>query len=244
VALSVSGTHDAVGFVRDVVVRHGAGSTTSMEDEPMTPLQDRVEIVIGHAEFLADEAADARCFHLTDRLRLQASRLAIDKEVVDAALVAVGRARSARVARFAQLKAWNQRLEVELGSRFGSPDALLATARVSPVATARFRLRRLSAEQRASLTTIVDGLEDGLAAAEVAEDEFIAAVSAHFVARSACEGRQARLRVDCEKAKAELLAVLPPDAPAAHRIRRRVVRTRRPSTWKPDTTLEGVPVDA
>lgn len=210
----------------------------------MTPLHERADIVIGHAEFLADEAADARCFHLTDRLRLQASRLAIDKEIVDAALVTVSRARAARVARFAQLKAWNQRLEVELGSRFGAPDALLATARVSPVSTARFRLRRLDGEQRASLAALVAGLEEAFAVAELAEDAFIGAVSDHVVARSRCEGRQARLRVECEKAKAELLAILPPDSPAAQRIRRRVVRTKRPSTWKPDTTIEGGPVDA
>lgn len=217
------------------------------EGDPMTPLHDRVDIVVGHAEFLADEAADARCFHLTDALRLQASRLAIDKEIVDAAMANVARARTARAVRYAQLKAWNQRLEVELGSRFHAVEAaaLLASARVSAVSTARFRLRHLEPAHLQQLGPVVAGLKDALAAVDQAEDEFIAAVSDHFVARARCDGRLTTLRVDCEKAKAELLGVLVPDTPSAIRVRRRVVRTRRPGPrgWKPDTT-EGLPVDA
>jgi hypothetical protein len=218
-------------------------------DWQMMSLDERVEIVMGHAEFLADEAADVGCYHLTDRLRLGASRLAIDKEIVEHALLTVARTRAARAEKLVQLKAWNQRLVLELPKHAVDDEAaaFLATARLHAVATARFRLRRLQDTREPGLRTVVEALREAVAAAELAEDEHLAAVASDFIARARCNGRLAKLREDCERAKAELLGVLPPTAPAAARVRQRIVRTRRASTaraWRPDTTLEGVPVDA
>jgi len=222
--------------------------SSETEHLQMMSLDERVEIVIGHAEFLADEAADAGSYHLTDRLRLGASRLAIDKEIVDHALLTVGRTRAARTERYAQLKAWNQRLVLELPKHaVDEAAAFLATARLNAVATARFRLRRLQDTREPGLRSVVESLREAVAATELAEDEHLAAIAAEFIARARCNGRLAKLREDCERAKAELLGVLSPTSPAAERVRQRVVRTRRASearAWRPDTTLEGVPLEA
>jgi hypothetical protein len=214
----------------------------------MMSMNERVEIVIGHAEFLADEAADAGCYHLTDRLRLQASRVAIDKEIVEHALLTVARTRRRRADTLVQLKALNQRLGLELSSCCPADEAaaFLASARLNAIATARFRLRRLSEQRPPGLQTVIDDVTEGLRTAELAEDEHMAAVASEFIARARCNGRQAKLRGECERAKAELLGVLSPTSPAAERVRSRVVRTRRPSSstsWPPPTTLEGAPVD-
>ncbi len=214
----------------------------------MMSMNERVEIVIGHAEFLADEAADAGSYHLTDRLRLLASRVAIDKEIVDHALLTVARTRRRRADTLIQLKALNQRLGLELSMQCSADEAaaFLVSARLNPIATARFRLRRVRDDRPAGLQSVIDDVSEGLKVAELAEDEHMAAVASEFIARARCNGRQAKLRAECERAKAELLGVLPPTSKAAERVRGRVVRTRRPSSatsWPPPTTLEGAPVD-
>lgn len=215
----------------------------------MMSLDERVEIVIGHAEFLADEAADVGCHHLTDRLRLGASRLAIDKEIVEHALLTVARTRAARSEKLVQLKAWNQRVVLELPKHAVDDEAsaFLATARINAIATARFRLRRLQDTTATGLRPVVDALREAVAATELAEDEHLAAVANDFIARARCNGRLLKLRDDCLRARAELLGVLPPTSPAAERVRLRVMRTRQVSSARairPDTTIEGVPVDA
>jgi hypothetical protein len=214
----------------------------------MIPLSDRITIIVGHAEALADEAADAGLFHVTDRLRLAASRLAIDKELVDAALLAAARTRVVRAEKLVHLRAFNHRIEVEMAHRYSADEAaaFLTAARVSPTSTARFRLRRLGPEQEAAIQPLVAGLRTALENVEAADDDHLSAVAAEFIARARCNGRAEKLRVDLERAKAELLAMLPPDSPSAVRVRRRVVRTRRPvarPSWRPDSTIEGEAVE-
>jgi hypothetical protein len=214
----------------------------------MIPLSDRITIIVGHAEALADEAADARLFHLTDRLRLSASRLAIDKELVDAALLSAARTRVVRAEKLVHLRAFNHRVEVEMAHRYSADEAaaFLSTARVSPTATARFRLRRVGPEQEAAMPDLMAGLRGALAAVEAADDDHLGAVAAEFVARARCNGRAEKLRMELERAKAELLAALPPGSAQAIRVQRRVVRTRRPAprpSWRPDSTIDGDPVE-
>jgi len=212
----------------------------------MIPLADRVSIIIGHAEAFADEAADLRIFELSDRLRLKASRLAIDQELVEAKVTMVRRTRVARIEAIRALRAHNHRFEVELSTRLPAKDAaeFLKTARVSATSLATFRLRRLTLVQEQVLGPIVANLRAALAAVERADEEHLTAVAAEIAASAACNGRAARLRVDLERAKAELLAVLPQGCDAWRRVRRRVVRTRRPDARpSPASTAEGDPVD-
>jgi hypothetical protein len=146
------------------------------------------------------------------------------------------------------LRAFNHRVEVEMAHRYSADEAaaFLTAARVSPTSTARFRLRRLGPEQEAAIQPLVAGLRTALENVEAADDDHLSAVAAEFIARARCNGRAEKLRVDLERAKAELLAMLPPDSPSAVRVRRRVVRTRRPAarpSWRPDSTMEGEAVE-
>ncbi len=50
-----------------------------------TPLSDRIDTIISQAEALADDAADAQMFAISDKLRVASSRLAIDREIYEAA---------------------------------------------------------------------------------------------------------------------------------------------------------------
>jgi hypothetical protein len=213
----------------------------------MITIQERVEIVLGHAEALADEAADIGYFHVSDRLRLLSSRLAIDHEIVESALVSVGRARGARNERLAHLRACNRRFDVEATLRVAGDEAsaFLNSARVSAMTLAGYRLRQLTPALEAQLGEVAAALRTAHEAMDKAEDELLSATAAEFLARARCNGRQEKLRIECERAKAELLAAMPADTPAAARIRRRVVRTRRANarpSFRPDTTCDGEPV--
>lgn len=209
-----------------------------------TPLNERIATLISHAETLADEASDLHMHDITDRLRLLASRLAIDSEVIEAALRAAAFQHNRRAEKLVQLRATNQRVELELAAHFPRDvaAAYLSAARVSPLETARFRLRRLTEAHRVALADVVLALEAAVADADRAIDDALAATAAVFVARAAANGRGHRLRLELERSKASMLAVLPVDSAAANRIRRRVVRTRRPDNFWP--SAEGGPVDA
>ena len=124
--------------------------------------------------------------------------------------------------------------------------AYLASARVSPKDTACFRLRRFSIAHRQVLGDLVTGLEAAVVACDRAVDESLAATAAAFVATARANGRAWRLRLELERSKAALLAVLPSSAAAAARVRRRVVRTRRPDRgifWRSVNSTDGAPVD-
>jgi hypothetical protein len=212
-----------------------------------TPLNERIATLITHAETLADEAGDLHMHDITDRLRLLASRLAIDGELVDAAVRAAAFQHQRRAEKLVQLRAANQRVELELAACFPRDvaAAYLTTARVSPLETARFRLRRLTDAHRVALGDVVNVLETAVAEADRAIDESLAATATVFVARAAANGRGHRLRLELERSKASMLAVLPVESAAADRVRRRVVRTRRPDRdafWQSWPTTEGAPV--
>ena len=211
-----------------------------------TPQHERIVTLIAHAESLADEASDLHMHDITDRLRLLASRLAIDSEVIEAALRAAAFQHNRRAERLVQLRAANQRVELELAARFPHDvaAAYLSAARVSPLETARFRLRHLSEAHRVALGDVVAVLEGAVAEADRAIDDALAATARVFVARAATRGREHRLRLELERSKASMLAVLPVDSAAANRIRRRVVRTRRPDRDNFWPSAEGGPVDA
>jgi len=213
-----------------------------------TPLNERIATLINHAEALADEAADAGLHDITDRLRLGASRLAIDGELVDVALRAAAARHARRAEKIGHLRALNHRVEVEMATRFPHDvaAAYLASARVTPKDTAQFRLRRFTDVHRAVLGPLVAELEQALLEMDRAVDESLAAAAAEFVAKARANGRGHRLRLDLERSKATLLAVVPAESAAAERIRRRVVRTRRPDRdafWMSWNTAEGSPVD-
>jgi hypothetical protein len=210
-----------------------------------TPQHERIATLINHAETLADEASDLDMHDITDRLRLLASRLAIDGEVIEAALRAATFQHNRRAEKLVQLRAANHRVELELGALFPRDvaAAYLSAARVSPLETARFRLRRLTEAHRVALGDIVAVLEGAVAEADRAIDEALAATAKVFVARAAANGRGHRLRLELERSKASMLAVLPVDSAAATRIRRRVVRTRRPDRDAFWPSAEGGPVD-
>jgi hypothetical protein len=212
----------------------------------MITIHDRVEIVVGHAESLADEAADFSLYHVSDRLRLLSSRLSIDHEIVEAALVTVARTRAEKNDRLAHLRACNRRFDVEAAVRVAGDEAgaFLSSARVPATTLAGYRLRQLTPALEAQLGEVAPALRRALAALEQAEDDLLNATAAEFIARARCNGRIEKLRIECERAKAELLAAIPGDSAAATRIRRRVVRTRRPNgrSFRPDTTCDGEPV--
>lgn len=195
-----------------------------------TPLNDRIATLTDHAEAFADEAADLGVCDITDRLRVGASRLAVDVELVEAALRTLASRQLRRAEKLVALRAFNHRVEVELTVRFPGEvaAAYLASARVSAKDTALFRLRCLSDVHKAALGHLVSGLENAVADADRAVDDTLAAAAAEFVARARANGHAHRLRLDLERSKATLLAVLPAASAAADRIRRRVVRTRRP----------------
>lgn len=210
-----------------------------------TPQHERIATLISHAESLADEASDLHMHDITDRLRLLSSRLAIDSEVIEAALRAAAFQHNRRAEKLVQLRAANQRVELELTARFPCDvaAAYLSSARVSPLETARFRLRRLTDEHRVALADVVVVLERAVDEAERAIDESLAASARVFVAQASAKGREHRLRLELERSKASMLAVLPLDSAAATRIRRRVVRTRRPDRGTFWPSAEGGPVD-
>ena len=212
------------------------------------PLHEKNTTLITHAETLADEAADAGLHEISDHLRLSASRLAIDGELVDVALRVAATTHRRRVEAMRRLSAFNHRIELEMAARFPRDvaAAYLASARVSPKDTACFRLRRFSTAHREALGDLVTGLEAAIGDCDLAIDESLAATAAAFVARAQANGRAYRLRLDCERSKAALLAVLPSSSAAAGRVRRRVVRTRRPDRaafWRSVNSSDGVPVE-
>jgi hypothetical protein len=210
-----------------------------------TPQDERIATLINHAEFLADEASDLHMHDITDRLRLLGSRLAIDGEVIESALRAAAFQHNRRAEKLVQLRAANQRVELELATQFPRDvaAAYLSAARVSPLETARFRLRRLTESHRLALGNAVLVLERAVTEAERAIDDSLAATARLFVARAGTKGREHRLRLELERSKASMLAVLPVDSAAASRIRRRVVRTRRPDRDSFWPSAEGDPVD-
>jgi hypothetical protein len=190
---------------------------------------ERVAVVVQHAEIFADEANDARLFDVADRLRLSAARLAIELEEAEGRIDAVARARAHRRDALARLRRACGRLDAEIEAKLPTEAAatLIAWARVSAESTMRFRLKRLGADERAVLGAVVDDCETALRAAEAAEDAALDATASSFVARVRAMGHAHALRRELERDKALLLTVLSPTSPAAARVRRRVVRTRR-----------------
>lgn len=210
-----------------------------------TSLSDRILTLIAHAEAFADEADDAGLHDISDSLRLQASRLAIDGEVVEAALKSLDTMRARRAETLAALKHQNHRLEVELTTRFPKEVPLAATSSRLPVLeTARWRLRHLTPIQRAALGPIVPNVEVAIAAAEAASDDVLTATERAEIMKARADGRGYRLRIDLERSKAALLANVV-DVAAADRIRRRVVRTRRPEArgyFQSRNSTDGEPI--
>ena len=213
----------------------------------MSTLHERLDTIIRQAEVLADECADAGLHSWSDRLRLTSARAAIDKEVVEAAMTAGADARRERTKVIEHLRAFNIRVELELAAAFPRDvaAAYLSTARVSPVATARFRLRHLEGQHREVLGSLASGLEGAVGGYDQADDACLQRAADLFVARARASGRGAQLRKLMERAKAALLTVLPKDSAAAVRVRRRVVRTRKNDNdafFRSWPTLEGAPI--
>ncbi len=202
----------------------------------MLPIDDRIAIAINHAETLADEAIDIGLYAVSDRLRAHSSRLAVERDILEAAQTLVSRTRSERAHAYAQLRARNEQFETEVSMRFEPDEAaiFLAVSRVPPDVIAGFRLRRLTSRQRKKLGSAVTALQAALTVMAEHDDEHLAAVAKEVVAKSICIARANQLRAEAQKAKLELLAALPQTSAAAKRIRRRVVRTRRPDNpWCP-----------
>jgi len=203
---------------------------------------ERVAVVVQHAEVFADEANDAQLFPVADRLRLSAARLAIDLEEAEMRATEVTRARAARRVALGALRRACERLDVEVEARLPAEAAatLVSWSRVSLESSVRFRLKRLSPMVRATLREVVDACQAALRAAEAAEEAALEATAAAFSARVRVVGQAHALRRQLERDKALLLSVLPPRSTAALRVRRRVVRTRRPdrlvepaAAWQP-----------
>jgi hypothetical protein len=190
---------------------------------------ERVAVVVQHAEAFADEANDAELFEVSDRLRLEAARLAIELEEAEGSVDAVEHARAARRVALMVLRDACALLDAEIEARLpmGQAATLVAWARVSAESTTRFRLKRLDPAQRAQLGRVVDSCEAALARAEAAEEAVLDATAAAFVARVRAVGHAHALRRMLERDKALLLSTLPSSSTAAARVRRRVVRTRR-----------------
>jgi hypothetical protein len=205
-----------------------------MKNLPPPPSRlDRVAVVIQHAEVLADEASDARLFDIADRLRLQASRLAIELEEAETTATRVDAARVQRRERATRLRQASTRLGVELEERLAPEDAasLVVGLRLSPDAVTRFRLKRLTEAQRALLGAVVDDCERALLELEVADDRALEATAHAFVTRVRALGRAHALRRQLQRDKNTILAALPIDSVAAARVRRYVVRTRSAETF-------------
>lgn len=200
-----------------------------MNKSTPAPRLERVAVVVQHAEAFADEANDAQLYEVSDRLRLEAARLAIELEEAEGSVDTVARARAARQRALVELRHACALLDAEIEARLPLEQAatLVAWARVSAESTTRFRLKRLEAAQRALLGPVVAVCDAALARAEAAEEAALDATAAAFVARVRAVGHAHALRRMLERDKARLLSVLPSGSSAAARVRRRVVRTRR-----------------
>ncbi len=199
-----------------------------MKSTPYRAHLERVSVVIQHAEFLADEASDARQFAIADRLRLQAARLAIELEEAVMRASVVDDIHRARHAHAARLRHACQRLDVELEQRLPPEEAaaLIVGMRVSAESLTRYRLKRLTDAQRGQLGSAVDDCERALLQLEVADDRALEATATSFVTRVRAIGHAFALRRQMQRDKATLLSVLVPGSPAAERVRRRIVCTR------------------
>ena len=199
------------------------------------PLNERIATLLNHAEAFADEAADIELHDVTDTLRLGASRLAIDGELVDAALQTLTTKQTARAEAQARLRACSHRVELELANRF--PQAVVSSsltpARISTLETARFRLRRFTPDHLAVLGSLAAALQATVTDVEVRIDDVLGATERACIARARAEGRLWKLRLDVERSKALLLEVLPSTSAAAARVRKRVVRTRNSTDGEP-----------
>jgi hypothetical protein len=189
---------------------------------------ERVSVVIQHAEFLADEANDARQFEIADRLRLKAAHLAIELEEAQTRASVIDAAHRARHEQAARLRQASARLDIEIEQHLPPEDAaaLVVGTRVSAESLTRFRLKRLTEAQRALLGAAVDDCERALLQLEVACDRALEATATAFVTRVRALGHAFALRRQMQRDKTTLLAVLPIGSPAAERVRRRVVCTR------------------
>lgn len=189
---------------------------------------ERIATVIHHAEVLADEASDAQVYDVADRLRLQASRLAIEFEEAQTRGALVDDAHRSRHEQAARLRNACQRLDVELEARLPPEEAasLVVGVRASAESMTRYRLKRLTEAQRALLGAAVDDCERALLQLEVACDRALEATATAFVTRVRALGHAFALRRQLQRDKTTLLAVLPIGSAAAARVRRRVVCTR------------------
>jgi hypothetical protein len=199
-----------------------------MKNTPYRAHLDRVSSVIQHAEFLADEANDAEHYDIADRLRLQAARLAIELEEAQTRNAVVDDAQRVRHEQAARLRHACQRLDVELEARLPPEDAaaLMVGMRASAESITRYRLKRLTEEQRTLLGASVDDCERALLQLEVAGDRALEATATAFVTRVRALGHAYALRRQLQRDKTTLLGVLPIGSAAAERVRRRVVCTR------------------
>ena len=198
-----------------------------------TTVADRCRVVVDNAEFLADECGDAGLDDDGDHLRAGAARLALLLQESARRDEAVRAAVDVRKHRMAQLRrvAHRLNLEIELRLPFAESIELSTAAHLALESSTRFRLERLGPEQRSVLGVVVDEVSVALAAREDAERDCFSAYAAAHAARGRVVAVAHGLRADCERVKAHLLAVLPPDDAAYARVSRRVLRTRRPDAW-------------
>jgi hypothetical protein len=179
---------------------------------------------------LADEVSDARLFEIADRLRLLASRLAIDLEEAETTATRVDAARAHRRERATRLRQSSTRLGIELEERLAEDAAgLVIGLRLSQDAVTRYRLKRLTEAQRA--LAVIDDYERALLKLEVADDRALEATAHGFVTRVRALGRAPALRRQLQRDENTILAALPVDSVAAARVRRSVVRTRSAETF-------------
>lgn len=190
---------------------------------------ERLHTIRQHALALADEAHDAEATDLARRLVARATRARghLDElaQLEQAQREAGARCRQA----LEHLKASLHQLE--LVARQRAPTSALAvslaSARLGPTATAMFRLQVvLDDEARSRLASSLERVAQGLVHAREGEWEVLAATTKLERARAQAVSFVERSRERLELHKSELLATLPP-GPAAGRVRRRVVRTRR-----------------
>jgi hypothetical protein len=233
-----------LGTARDL---GGRRSRPETPEQPMKKSQvslsrlERVAVAIQHAEVLADEANDARCFEIADRLRLHAARLAIELEQAENSANVVDEARGVRRQRAERLRQLSAVLDVELEERLSPEDAagLVVGMRASAESVTRFRLKRLTDPQRAILGSVVDDCERALLELEAADDRLLDATAQAFVNRVRVIGRAHVLRRQMQRDKAVILSALPLGSADADRVRRYVVRTRIPEAfgWRMDQDL-------